>query len=64
MPRAQDGSVLSHGCDTEQSNMNPLQSSNRGNISQFAKEVREQFMDYFMDEGKLPWQNRHILRNK
>lgn len=34
---AQDGNILSHGCDSAQSNMNPLQSSNHGNISQSAK---------------------------
>lgn len=61
---AQDGNILSVGCDSAQSNMNPLQSRNRGNICQNAKEVREQFMDYFMGEGKVPWQNKHIVRNK
>ncbi|CAH1967988.1 unnamed protein product [Acanthoscelides obtectus] len=59
----QNGNILSVGCDSTQSNMNPLQSCNRGNICENAKEVREHFMDYFMDEGKVPRQNNHILRN-
>lgn len=53
---AQDGNILSLGCHSVQSNMNPLQSRNQGNICENAKEVRGKFMDYFMDEGKVPWQ--------
>ena len=61
---SESGNILSMGCDSADSNMNPLQSCNRGNICGNAKEVREHFMDYFMDEGKVAWQNKHILRNK
>lgn len=61
---SQVGTVVSSGCDTADSNMNPLQSCNRGNICKNAKEVREQFADYFIGEGKVPWQNKHVLRNK
>lgn len=60
----QDGSILSLGYDSAQSNMNPLESCNRGNNCGNAKQLREKFVDYFIDEGKVPWQNKHILRNK
>ena len=60
---SQVGTIVSSGCDSADSNMNPLQSCNRGNISKNAKEVREQFAEYFMGEGKVPWQNKHVLRN-
>ena len=59
----QEGSI-SLGCTSENSNMDPLQSCNRGNICGNAKQVREKFMDYFVDEGKVTWQDKHILRNK
>lgn len=58
-----DGSVISSGCDSSHSNMIPLNRSS-GNISNDAKEVREQFMNYFMNDDKVPWQNNHILKNK
>lgn len=61
---SEDGNLLSSGCDSADSNMNPLQSFNPGRTCKNAKEVREHFMDYFMDEGKVAWQNNHILRNK
>uniref|UniRef100_A0A8D8TCT4 DDE Tnp4 domain-containing protein n=1 Tax=Cacopsylla melanoneura TaxID=428564 RepID=A0A8D8TCT4_9HEMI len=60
----QNGSILSLGYDSAQSNMNPLESCNRGNICGNAKQLREKFVDYFIDEGKVQWQNKHILRNK
>lgn len=58
-----DGSVSSSGCNSSQSNMIPL-NRRGGNIANDAKEVRKQFLNYFMNDGKVPWQNNHILKNK
>lgn len=41
----QDGNRLSAGLDSAQSNINPLQSRNRGIIYVNAKEVKEHFME-------------------
>ena len=60
----QDGSVTSVGCDSTQSNMIPLNRGNRGNICSDAKETRESFMNYFMNDGQIPWQKNHILKYK
>lgn len=57
-----DGSVISVGCDSSDSKMVPL-NRRRGNISNDAKEIRDKFMHYFMNDCKLSWQNKHILRN-
>ncbi|CAH2013981.1 unnamed protein product [Acanthoscelides obtectus] len=59
-----DGSLISIGCDSSQSNMIPLNRQNRGNIGNDAKEIRQRFMDYFMNDGEVPWQKNHILKNK
>lgn len=59
-----DGSVISIGCDSSQSNMIPLNRRNRGNICNDAKQIRENFMNYFMKDGQVSWQKNHILRNK
>lgn len=56
------GDSMTLGCDS--SSMVPLQSTNRGNICQEAKQVREKFMKYFMGEGHVPGQSNHILKNK
>lgn len=56
-----DGSVISSGYDSSQSSMIPL-NRRSGHISNDAKEVREQFMNYFMNDDKVPWQNNHIKK--
>ena len=45
-----DGNIVLNGCDTADSNMNRLEHCSRGRICKNAKEVREQFRDYFMGE--------------
>lgn len=58
-----DGSIISMGYDSYQSNMIPL-NRRRGNTCNDAKEIRNKFMNYFMNDGKVPWQSNHILKNK
>lgn len=59
-----DGSIISTGVDSSQSNMIPLH-RRAGNICTDAKTVRNDFhFNYFMNEGKIPWQDKHILKNK
>lgn len=57
-----DGSVISEGCDSHTSQMVPL-NCRRGNCGNDAKAMRDKFMHYFMNDGELPWQNKHVLRN-
>ena len=59
-----DGNIVSNGCDTADSNMNCLEHCSLGRICKNAKKVREQFGDYFMGEGKVSGQIKHVLRNK
>lgn len=45
------------GSTSTDSNMSPLQRSNMaGNIPSHAKQVRQDFMNYFVNEGQVPWQ--------
>lgn len=60
----QDGSVISIGCDSSLSIMIPLNRRNQGNICNDAKEIRERFVNYFMNEGEVSWQKNRILKNK
>lgn len=60
----ENGSIDCTGYNTSQSNMFALNRQNLGNINYNAKQVRENFMDYFMHEGKVPWQDKHILKNR
>ena len=56
-----DGSIISLGCDSSNSNMKHL-NRQRGNSTNAAKENRNKFMQYFINEGAIPWQNKHIMR--
>ncbi|XP_067130354.1 putative nuclease HARBI1 [Centruroides vittatus] len=48
------------GYNTEDSKMTRLVRKNPGNTSFLAKKVREDFMDYFVNEGQIPWQLNFI----
>lgn len=56
-----DGTTAIAGLDTLESNMIAL---NQGNITSAAKQLRNEFTSYFMNEGKVPWQGNQVLRNK
>lgn len=60
----ENGTIVCTGYDTSRSNMIALNRQNQGNITYSAKNVRENFMYYFMNEGKVPWQDKHILKNR
>jgi len=40
--------------------MEPLDARNPGNIAKTKKIIREEFMNYFNNEGSVPWQNYFI----
>ncbi|KAL4097421.1 hypothetical protein QTP88_022204 [Uroleucon formosanum] len=56
----ENGSVTTNGYNVEKSNIYNLDRRNPGNIANTAKQVRENFMNYFCDEGIVPWQNKFI----
>lgn len=56
--------VYTGGYDTSQSSMIDLSCLQRGNVIHDAKKVRENFCNYFMNEGKISWQDKHIIKNK
>lgn len=56
--------VCTDGYDTSQSNIIDLSCLQRGNIIHDAKKVREDFCNYFMNEGKKSRQDKHIIKNK
>nr|CAH7767790.1 unnamed protein product [Callosobruchus chinensis] len=59
-----DGAIINAGLNTNESNMIALQRVHLGNVSLAAKQLRNEFASYFMNEGKVPWQDKRILRNK
>lgn len=52
----EDG-IVSQGYTSINSNMERLDRRNSGIISNAAKKVREDFMNYFVNEGRIPWQS-------
>nr|CAI5842908.1 unnamed protein product [Callosobruchus analis] len=50
----------SYGYYTTDSNMENLQRRHQGNIMSDAKNVRIEFSNYFVNEGKVPWQDYFI----
>lgn len=48
------------GLRAEESNMMNIARRNQGNPMEAAKIIRENFADYFISEGKLPWQDNFI----
>lgn len=55
-----NGSITTLGYNVENSNVHSLDCRNSGNIANTAKQVREDFMNYFCNEGTVPWQNKFI----
>lgn len=56
-----ENGTISVGFTSENSNMLHLQRShNPGNIPLNAKQVREEFMKYFTNEGEVPWQYNFV----
>lgn len=56
----ENGSVTKNGYNVENSNIHSLDCRNPENIANTAKQVRENFMNYFFNEGMVPWQNKFI----
>ena len=52
--------TINTGFTLEDSNMEPLLRSRVGNASLNAKQAREGFMNYFVNEGQVPWQHNFI----
>ncbi|CAH2017227.1 unnamed protein product [Acanthoscelides obtectus] len=52
--------VTNFGLNSQGSNMSSLQRRPLGNTANGAKGVREAFMSYFTNEGKVSWQDRFI----
>lgn len=59
-----NGTIVSTGYDTSQSSMIDLNRHQRGNVTNDAKLVRDNFMNYFVNEDKLAWQDKHVLKNR
>lgn len=55
-----ENGTITPGLNTMQSNMNHLNSRNYGNITNAAKMVRQDFINYFNNEGSVPWQNDFV----
>nr|CAI5857926.1 unnamed protein product [Callosobruchus analis] len=56
----ENGTIITSGYDTTDSNMENLQRRHQGNIMSDAKNVRIEFSNYFVNEGKVPWQDYFI----
>lgn len=57
---AENGTITTTGYDTTNTKMELLQRRIQGNIISDAKNVRLQFANYFVNEGKVPWQDYFI----
>nr|CAI5843806.1 unnamed protein product [Callosobruchus analis] len=55
----EDGTIIP-GLSAHDSSMEPLYRRNSGNNSTSAKNIREQFLHYFNNEGTVPWQDNFI----
>ena len=54
-----EGGTTSLGLTTR-STLEPLQRSHQGDAQRTAKQIRNEFMNYFVNEGKVPWQDNFI----
>lgn len=54
-----DTGTIIPGCATDISTMEPLERRNVGK-SRTPKKIREEFMNYFNNEGQVLWQNNFI----
>ncbi|GBP12610.1 Protein ALP1-like [Eumeta japonica] len=55
-----NGTVVNRGYDTARSTMEDLQRQNQGNVLNNAKIIRQEYQNYFVNEGKVPWQDNFI----
>nr|CAI5846657.1 unnamed protein product [Callosobruchus analis] len=56
----ENGTIITSGYDTTDSNMENWQRRHQGSIMSDAKNVRIEFSNYFVNEGKVPWQDYFI----
>lgn len=52
--------TTSSGLTTRRSTLEPLQRTRQGDSERTAKQIRNEFMSYFVNEGKVPWQDNYI----
>lgn len=57
---SESGTIITTGYDTTNTNMENLQRRAQGNIMSDAKNVRLEFANYFINEGKVSWQDYFI----
>lgn len=57
---SENATVIFEGYNTQNSTMENLERRNPGNTLNNAKIVRNNFMNYFNQEGRIPWQNDHV----
>lgn len=55
-----NGTVISTGYNTASSSMENLDCRIQRNINQDAKRVRQELVNYFVSDGKLPWQDNYV----
>lgn len=55
----EEGTTTS-GLTSRESTLEPLQSTRQGDAPRTAKQIRSEFMSYFVNEGKVPWQDNFI----
>lgn len=54
-----NGTIITEGYNTTRSTMVNLQ-RRQGNILNYAKQVREKFTNYFVNEGSVSWQDNFV----
>lgn len=54
---SENGTIISKGFNTENSTIENLKRRNPGNTLNTTKVVRDHFMNYFYQEGRVPWQH-------
>ncbi|RVE44383.1 hypothetical protein evm_010953 [Chilo suppressalis] len=54
-----NGTIITEGYNTTDSNMENLHRT-QGNILNYAKQVRAKFTNYFVNEGKVSWQDNFV----
>ncbi|KAJ0169394.1 hypothetical protein K1T71_014981 [Dendrolimus kikuchii] len=57
---SENGTIISEGYNTQNSTMENLERRNPRNTLNNAKIVRNNFMNYFNQKGRVPWQNDHV----
>lgn len=55
-----NGIIISTGYNTASSNMDNLDRRTKGNINQGAKRVRQEFVNCFVTDERLSWQDNYV----